>query len=112
MMGFAKELAESGHFVDAQGLASPDEARIVRATKNGTAGRDRWPFPESKEFLAGYGLSTSRRPSRPMPGCSSLRGAGKRRVPMNMAIEVRQVMSAPKTDGGLLRAVRPDCDGV
>ena len=101
MMNFAKELAESGHFVDAQGLAHPDEARIVRATKNGPPAVTDGPFAESKEFLAGYWIVDVETTEQAYALAARASAApGKGAVPMNMAIEVRQVMSAPKTDGG------------
>jgi hypothetical protein len=37
----------------AEGLASPDQAKVVRAGKDGMPVTD-GVFPESKEFLAGY----------------------------------------------------------
>ena len=48
------KLVADGELVDAQGLAGPDEAKVVRATKTGTSEVTDGPFPESKEFLAGY----------------------------------------------------------
>src|SRR5262245_44234622 len=47
-------LKEAGEFVGAEGLAAPAQARVVRAGKNGTPEVTDGPFPESKEFLAGY----------------------------------------------------------
>ena len=51
--GMNKTLSESGEFVAADGLALPDQARVVRAGKDGLPITD-GVFPESKEFLAGY----------------------------------------------------------
>ena len=53
MRAFSKELKDAGVFVATEGLAFPDQAKMVRA------GQDAEPitdgvFPESKEFLAGY----------------------------------------------------------
>jgi len=50
---FSAKLRESGELVLTEGLASPAQARLVRA------GADKRPvtdgvFPESKEFLAGF----------------------------------------------------------
>ena len=101
MKEFAKELAESGQLVDVQGLASPDEARIVRSTKAGTPAVTDGPFPEAKEFLAGYWIvdvETTEQAYALAARASSAPGKGG--VPMNLAIEVRQVMSAPKTEDG------------
>src|SRR5262252_703038 len=54
MFALNRELAESGELVGAEGLAAPGEAKIVRAGKNGVPAVTDGPFPESKEFLAGY----------------------------------------------------------
>src|SRR4051812_11184374 len=49
-----KELQSAGQLVDAQGLAPPQDARIVRATDSGAPEVTDGPFAETKEFLAGY----------------------------------------------------------
>ena len=51
---FNEELSASGEYVTAQGLAVPDEAKIVRARNDGPPEVTDGPFPEAKEFLAGY----------------------------------------------------------
>jgi hypothetical protein len=48
-----RSLGESGELVSTEGLALPDQARIVRAGKDGEPITD-GVFPEGKEFLAGY----------------------------------------------------------
>ncbi|MEV4313333.1 YciI family protein [Actinocrispum sp. NPDC049592] len=48
------ELVASGEFVDAQGLTHPNDAKIVLAQKDGDPVVTDGPFPEAKEFLAGY----------------------------------------------------------
>ena len=53
MRAFSKELKDAGVFVSTEGLAFPDQARMVRAGKDGEPITD-GVFPESKEFLAGY----------------------------------------------------------
>ena len=53
MQAFSKELKDSGVFVATEGLAFPDQAKIVRAGSDGEPITD-GIFPESKEFLAGY----------------------------------------------------------
>jgi hypothetical protein len=53
MIGLNKELKEAGELVSAEGLAWPDQAKLVRAGKDGTPITD-GIFPESKEFLIGY----------------------------------------------------------
>src|SRR4030095_3322987 len=54
MKTFAQKLQRAGEWVDGQGLASPGQARIVRAGKNGAPEVTDGPFAEAKEFLAGY----------------------------------------------------------
>ena len=54
MKRFDKELSEAGELVGAEGLAPPEQARIVRAGKDGAPEVTDGPFPEAKEFLAGY----------------------------------------------------------
>src|SRR5262249_41920291 len=54
MKRFAQELKHAGELVAAEGLASPGQARIVRAGKGGAPEVTDGPFPEAKEFLAGY----------------------------------------------------------
>ena len=53
MQTFTKKLIDAGEFVSAEGLASPEQALLVRAGKDGRPITD-GVFPESKEFLAGY----------------------------------------------------------
>src|SRR6266581_408957 len=53
MVGLNKELRQSGELVSAEGLSFPDQAKLVRAGKDGLPITD-GVFPESKEFLAGY----------------------------------------------------------
>lgn len=98
MMNFTKKLGESGELVSAEGLAMPADAKVVRAGKNGEPVTD-GVFPESKEFLAGYWIVEVGSPERAYAiaaGASAAPGRGG--VPMNMPIEVRQVMSGPPED--------------
>ncbi len=53
MIGLNKDLTAPGVLVGAEGLALPNEARVVRAGKNREPITD-GVFPESKEFLAGF----------------------------------------------------------
>jgi len=95
MVGFARELSESGELVAAEGLSFPDQARVVRAGKDGEPITD-GVFPESKEFLAGYWIvdvETPERAYRIAAKASSAPGPGG--APLNMPIEVRPVMSCP-----------------
>jgi hypothetical protein len=87
-----KSLRISGEFVAAEGLAMPDQAKVVRADKDGIPITD-GVFPESKEFLAGYLIVDVENANRayeiaaiwsasPGPGGS----------PLNMPIEVQKVL--------------------
>ena len=53
MRTFSKELKDSGVYVSTEGLAFPDQAKVVRAGEGGEPVTD-GVFPESKEFLAGF----------------------------------------------------------
>ncbi len=95
MMRFNKELHESGELVGAEGLAGPDQAKLVRAGKDGAPVTD-GVFPEAKEFLAGYWIvdvDSAERAYEIAARASAAPGPGG--TPLNMPIEVRQVMSGP-----------------
>ncbi|WP_182901516.1 YciI family protein [Microbispora sp. H10830] len=89
-------LVEAGEFVDAQGLAMPDQARIVRAGEGGVPVVTDGPFPETKEFLVGYWIIDCEGPERAYELAGHISAApGLTGEPLNMPIEVRQVMAAP-----------------
>jgi hypothetical protein len=95
MMSFNKKLVESGELVTAEGLSGPDQAKLVRAGKDGKPITD-GVFPESKEFLAGYWIVEVASPERAYELAAQASTApGPGGAPLNMAIEVRQVMSGP-----------------
>ena len=84
------ELAESGEFVATQGLAGPDEAKVVRGEKNGIPVTD-GIFPESKEFLLGYWIVDVATPERAHAIAARISAApGPGGAPTNMPIEVRR----------------------
>jgi hypothetical protein len=96
MITFTGGLAEAGELVSAEGLAGPAQARVVRARKDGTPEVTDGPFPEAKEFLAGYWIVDVESPERAYEIAARASAApGRGGVPLNMAIEVREVMSAP-----------------
>ena len=95
MRAFSKELKDSGVFVSTQGLGWPSEARLVRAGTNGEPVTD-GVFPESKEFLAGYWIVDVESPERAYEIAARASAApGPGGAPLNIPIEVRQVMSGP-----------------
>lgn len=53
MHAFTGRLSAAGELVSTAGLAAPDQAKLVRAGKDGKPITD-GVFAESKEFLAGY----------------------------------------------------------
>ena len=99
-VGFMHELNEqltaSGELAGGEGLAPPADARIVRAGQDGAPVVTDGPFPEAKEFLAGYWMvdvESAERAYEIAARASAAPGPGG--APLNMAIEVRQVMKAP-----------------
>jgi hypothetical protein len=93
-----KKLAAAGELVGAEGLSGPDQAKLVRAGAGGEPMTD-GIFPESKEFLAGYWIVDVETPERAYAIAAEASAApGQGGTPLNMAIEVRQVMSGPPTD--------------
>ena len=95
MVNFNKALREAGELVAAEGLADPREAKIVKAGKNGMPVTD-GVFAESKEFLAGYWIVEVESPEKAYELAARASAApGPGGAPLNMPIEVRQVMSGP-----------------
>ena len=102
-IGFMKRLAtdlhEAGELVGAEGLASPEHARVVRAGKGGAPEVTDGPFAEAKEFLAGYWIVDVPTTARAYEIAARASAApGKDGVPLNMPIEIREVMSPPPAD--------------
>lgn len=99
MHDFNDKLVADGEFVDAQGLAGPDDAKVVRASKTGAPEVTDGPFPESKEFLAGYWVIDVESEDRAIEIATRISLApGPGAAPLHLPIEVRQVMAAPTQD--------------
>jgi hypothetical protein len=95
MVDLSKSLSQSGELVAAEGLAGPEQAKRVRASADGTPVTD-GVFPESKEFLAGYWIVDVESPERAYEIAAKASAApGPGGAPLNMSIEVREVMSGP-----------------
>jgi hypothetical protein len=100
MKRFAGELKGAGELVAAEGLAAPGQAKIVRAKKgSGAPEVTDGPFAEAKEFLAGYWIVDVESPERAYELAARASAApGPGGTPLNMPIEVREVMSAPPVE--------------
>jgi hypothetical protein len=98
MKNFNKKLSAAGELVGAEGLSGPDQAKVVRADANGEPITD-GVFPESKEFLAGYWIVDVEAPERAYAIAGEASAApGPGGKPLNLPIEVRQIMTGPPTD--------------
>jgi hypothetical protein len=98
MKDFAKRLKAQGELVGAEGLAGPDQAKLVRAGEDGRPATD-GVFPETKEFLAGYWIVDVESPARAYAIAAEASAApGPGGKPLRLAIEVREVMSAARAD--------------
>lgn len=98
MHEFNAKLTESGEWVAGEGLTGPDQAKRVRADENGQPITD-GVFPESKEFLAGYWIVDVESPERAYELAAQASAApGPGGAPLNMPIELREVMSGPPED--------------
>jgi hypothetical protein len=100
MKRFTDDLRKAGRLVAAEGLdISPQSIRIVRATKRGTPSVTDGPFPETKEFLAGYWIVNAANMDEAIEiaaRASVAPGAGGE--PINIPIEVRLVAEAPPVE--------------
>ncbi|MFI8976773.1 YciI family protein [Nocardia asteroides] len=91
-----EQLAAAGELVDAQGLASPEQALIVSSDDRSAPVVTDGPFPETKEFLAGYWIVDVDSPERAIEIAAQASAApGPGGAPIGEYIEVRQIMSAP-----------------
>jgi hypothetical protein len=91
---FNKELADAGELVGKEGLGGPEQMKKVRAKPDGTLAITDGPFPESKEFLAGYWIIDVESPERAYEIAARLSAIpGPGAAPANIPIEVRPIMS-------------------
>ena len=98
MVNFNKKLSTAGELVGAEGLSGPDQAKRVRAGVNCEPVTD-GVFPEANEFMAGYWIVDVETPERAYAIAAEASAApGPGGKPLNMPIEVRQVMSGPPAD--------------
>ena len=100
MVGFMHtlnaDLKTKGQFAVAEGLVSPEEARIVKANDDGSPSVTDGPFAESKEFIAGFwfiDVNDADEAYRFAAKVSLCPGPGGK--PLHMPLEVRAVGQAP-----------------
>ncbi len=95
MIDLNQQLAAAGELVAAEGLAWPNEAKVV-VSKGGAPTITDGPFPETKEFLAGFWIVDVPSEQRAIEIAARASAApGPKGKPFGIAIELRQVMSAP-----------------
>jgi hypothetical protein len=90
------DLKSAGELVDAQGLDFPPRPRTVRAQPDAAPLVTDGPFVETKELLVGFWIVECRSADRAIEiaaRASAAPGPGGR--PLNMPIEVREVVNAP-----------------
>jgi hypothetical protein len=94
MQAFTQELKEAGVFVETHGLASPDQARVVRAGSGGEPVTD-GVFPEAKEFLAGFWIIDVESPEQAYKISARVSAApAPAGTTGSMPVEVREIMAA------------------
>lgn len=77
----------------------PATAKIVRSHAGGAPLVTEGPFAETKEFLAGWWIVDCDGPERAVEIAAYVSAApGPKGEPLNMPIEVREVMSGPPTE--------------
>jgi hypothetical protein len=96
---FSQDLTASGEFVRTEGLGGPEHMKQVRASQDGPAAITDGPFPESKEFLAGFWMidvESAERAYEIAAKLSAIPGPGGK--PANIPIEVRPLMHGCSND--------------
>ena len=94
-MFFSKKLKAAGELVSAEGLAWPTEAKIIHAASDGSPIIESG-FSADRQFLIGFWIVETATAERAYAIAAEASAApGKGGVPLNMPIEVRQIMSGP-----------------
>ena len=111
MHSFNKDLRESGELVSAEGLAFPIRPGWCGPARTARPSRTAY-FPEAKEFLAGYWIVDVESPERAYAIAARASAApGPGGQPLNMPIEVRQVMSGPPPEDAVTACHDRDAGG-
>lgn len=96
MHRFNADLKSKGKLVVAEGLVSPDQARLVRAGDDGLPVVTDGPFAESKEFIAGFWIVDVKNADEAYALAAKVSLCpGPGGAPLHMPLEVRQVGDAP-----------------
>jgi hypothetical protein len=93
LIALNNELVKNGEMVQSEGLGGPETIKLICADAQGKPVVTDGPFPESKEFLAGFWIvdvETAERAAEIAALISALPGRGG--VPANIPIEIRPVM--------------------
>jgi hypothetical protein len=87
------DLRSAGQLVGIEGLTPPSQARVVRSGKGTEPIVSDGPFPEAKEFLAGYWIIDVESAKEAYAIAARASAApGPKGVPLSNPIEVREVM--------------------
>ena len=96
MGDFNRRLMAAGEFVQAEGLDLPANAKVVRAVPGGAPEITDGPFPETKEFLAGFWIVDVESEARALAiAAEASASPGKDGAPVRVPIEVRLVPCGP-----------------
>ena len=99
MSRLTADLKKAGQLVAVDGLAPPAQGRRVRADTAGSPIISDGPFAEAKEFLVGYWIVDVETPEEAYAIAARASAApGPGGKPLNLSIEVRQVMAGPRTE--------------
>lgn len=91
-----RELTESGELVSVNALSGPDDAKIVVSDGTSAPAVTDGPFPETKEFLAGYRIVDVESEARAIEIAAKASAApGPEGRPLAHRQEVRAVLGAP-----------------
>lgn len=86
-----RELLDRGELVDVEGLSEPNQAQVVQVGPGGIQLVTDGPFPETKEFLAGYWIVEVEGPERARAIAAKISAApGPAGEPLGLPIELRR----------------------
>jgi hypothetical protein len=99
----ARKLVESGELVESTILVGPDQAKIVRGDGTGAPVVTDGPFPEFKEWLAGYQIIEVADEARALEIAALVSAVpGRGGVPTRQPIHVRRVMDEGPADAAAM----------